>query len=1210
MHRQWGRRLLWCGAILVLLILLVLVSYFMAISWLTSKPGRAWVANQIEHYASTETYTVQVDEIATLNSRHIAIPSIIVQDASGKLVVVRSIAMDYRLWPLLVGHLTIDRLIIDAIHIDRLPESSVSDHRAPMDFSIPHFDLKQLNIHNLSLNPSVTGFSEHLALDGRVMVASSLIDSAIVLHVRDLKRDQSIVNIVFQPDKHGALALHAQIKDMGQGMLSRITDLPSLAVSLDGTGTLDDWQGELTFAIGDDFSAEQTLHLDLGASAPILKMAGVWRHDDLTAEGDTTFTLWPQHSRLQTRFAGNIATPTIQSTGASFDAVFKRQRTLPQRGSWRPLALKLAGNTGTVSLLDHADAKKMTPVDIISDVSVTAAATFHSTHVRLDSGHLQAASFAVDMAGEFLLDTSDPDTPDIVLDTRMTLPNLARFDPDIQGELVIQSTLTGHYQPLRLQADAEAKADQLVTVWPVVNQLIGTTPAIKTTLSYGDGQLILANGTLFAHELYDTTFSGVIDEQATHLQITTAYQDYTLNTDLKLADSTLAFDNLSMIGPAGTISGDGALTISPQNLQAHVNYQADDNMTLSMHLSGRLSALTAHGVWAGYGTIPYQFNYRAKLTPDTDPILTLTTFSGQWGAGDSVNLVRPVGVCLHEDTVQVDDLTLAINGGLLSSTATFSHDQFNATLNANDIPARFKTWPLFDGGWITGQGAIHGAYSQPEGQLELLLHDIQLSGLATTPEATINGQLHAHYSDTQLTVDATLEGAAYGLLEATGSLYATLSPAQLLINKPLKANIQSNVDLQALTHLLGLDEHQLQGWLVLELALSGSLNKPTIEGQGSWRDGVYENLLTGTYLSDMSATIAANKQTVSITHITGRDRAAGTFTADASLTWKEPLNPHYALSFNAHTLQFIDTDPMSLVASGHTELHGDKQAAQLSGNITINRADYYISDVVSTDALDDFEIIEISGDQQPSTNQFPNQGPTVGLNLQIEANNQVFIRGPDLESQWRGMLNITGFMQDPIITGTMTLLNGQFQLLDVPINFNKGNIRFINPNPANPALDIHGIMKGRDIDALLHIFGTAQAPQIGLTSDPVLPEDEILARALFGSTVSQLTPVQALRIAQLMARLSGQSAGFDPLARLRQMIGIDTLTISTDSEGGAALSAGKYINDRVYIGLDQGASAESSSVRTQVDLTKKLELEATTSSTDDNSIGINWRHDY
>ncbi len=64
-----------------------------------------------------------------------------------------------------------------------------------------------------------------------------------------------------------------------------------------------------------------------------------------------------------------------------------------------------------------------------------------------------------------------------------------------------------------------------------------------------------------------------------------------------------------------------------------------------------------------------------------------------------------------------------------------------------------------------------------------------------------------------------------------------------------------------------------------------------------------------------------------------------------------------------------------------------------------------------------------------------------------------------------------------------------------------------------------------DVTATVKITGLADAPKIELSSTPELPQDEILARLLFGEPASQLTALQVVQIGAALASLSGGGGG-------------------------------------------------------------------------------------
>ena len=64
-----------------------------------------------------------------------------------------------------------------------------------------------------------------------------------------------------------------------------------------------------------------------------------------------------------------------------------------------------------------------------------------------------------------------------------------------------------------------------------------------------------------------------------------------------------------------------------------------------------------------------------------------------------------------------------------------------------------------------------------------------------------------------------------------------------------------------------------------------------------------------------------------------------------------------------------------------------------------------------------------------------------------------------------------------------------------------------------------------------------------------------------------------------------------------------------DAEQAPSLEAGKYINDSIYVGVDQGMTQESTGVRVEVELFPNVMLEGRTS-TKSSQMGLGWKKDY
>jgi translocation and assembly module TamB len=82
-----------------------------------------------------------------------------------------------------------------------------------------------------------------------------------------------------------------------------------------------------------------------------------------------------------------------------------------------------------------------------------------------------------------------------------------------------------------------------------------------------------------------------------------------------------------------------------------------------------------------------------------------------------------------------------------------------------------------------------------------------------------------------------------------------------------------------------------------------------------------------------------------------------------------------------------------------------------------------------------------------------------------------------------------------------------------------------------------------------------------------MPEDEILAFIIFGKPLQKITPFEAIQLATAVQTLRSDGGGFfDPIGKTREFLGVDTLSIrsETNSDGatGVNLGVGKYLNEK------------------------------------------------
>jgi translocation and assembly module TamB len=227
----------------------------------------------------------------------------------------------------------------------------------------------------------------------------------------------------------------------------------------------------------------------------------------------------------------------------------------------------------------------------------------------------------------------------------------------------------------------------------------------------------------------------------------------------------------------------------------------------------------------------------------------------------------------------------------------------------------------------------------------------------------------------------------------------------------------------------------------------------------------------------------------------------------------------------------------------------------------------------------------------------------IGLDVSVAAPQEFLVQGRGLDAEMGGDLHLSGTTDTPLVSGGFDLQRGSFSLASSKLNFTAGRVSFNGAglkSTIDPTLDFTAQATVTDATAILRITGLADSPQFEFTSTPPLPQDEIMARLLFGTNAAQLSAIQLAQIGAALASISGVGGeGLNPLVKIQRSLGLDRLTFgagTTTNTGtgtessGASIAAGRYISKHVYVEAKQTTQG-TSQLETDIDLTKHLKLQ-------------------
>ena len=262
------------------------------------------------------------------------------------------------------------------------------------------------------------------------------------------------------------------------------------------------------------------------------------------------------------------------------------------------------------------------------------------------------------------------------------------------------------------------------------------------------------------------------------------------------------------------------------------------------------------------------------------------------------------------------------------------------------------------------------------------------------------------------------------------------------------------------------------------------------------------------------------------------------------------------------------------------------------------------------------KVTEIGSDGQvikEPQQQEPEVSPAATmLDIDVHIPGQAFIRGRGLDSEWKGDLKVTGPISDPEIVGTFNVVRGNFKFAGRNFELQRGQVSFQGGKKIDPDLNVQAVYEVQDLTATALITGPSSEPKVTLSSTPSYPQDEIVSRILFGSSVADLTPLQAVQLAEAIRGLGKPGGGL--LGSARNVVGLDVLQVGSGQPGGGiestTITGGKYIAKNIYLEVEAAPDGSQEQVGVDVGLTKHLSVQSTVSPQEGSRVGLKWKRDY
>jgi len=622
--------------------------------------------------------------------------------------------------------------------------------------------------------------------------------------------------------------------------------------------------------------------------------------------------------------------------------------------------------------------------------------------------------------------------------------------------------------------------------------------------------------------------------------------------------------------------------------------------------------LTAEGCYRD----PFEISSSGLLTISVaEKSLTVNHLEGRYG-GTSFSLLQPATVARSSERINIGEWLFKLGSGQIQGSGYIRSKDLSLDLWFEGVPLQLipvqEIQPL--GGLARGNARLSGSPASPEGTATLQIETLRLPdpGLPAV-DLTVHAALADKRVRSTFLIRRLSETPLTGDLE--GPLHFSLWP--LVLNFPtdgeMRGSLKGEMPLEKMAGLVGLREDKLAGMVELDLGLEGPWEKPRITGWLHLKKGAYENLRTGTILRDVEADIAARTPLLLVNKASATDGEKGRLSAQGQFEFSPGQGFPFKLDLVLEKMKPFRYDWASAVIGGDLTLAGSLSEALLSGRIQVDTAEFRIPERLAPE-IQNLEVIEIN--KPGATQQAPVEVRTLrlwplSLDLILLSPGRVFLSGRGLESEWQGEIRVKGEATKPSVEGVLSVVRGSVSLFGKRFELKKGSLLLDGTSPPSPWIDVEAESKSREIVATLRLSGPVESLEMKLSSDPPLPPDEILSRLLFGRSASNITPLQAVQLADSLNTLT-RGGGLDLLARTRQLLNLDQLTFkqSGKTQEETALSAGKYLSEKVYIEVEQGISPETGKAALKWEISPSVTVETEVGVNAEAGVGINWRWDY
>jgi translocation and assembly module TamB len=316
----------------------------------------------------------------------------------------------------------------------------------------------------------------------------------------------------------------------------------------------------------------------------------------------------------------------------------------------------------------------------------------------------------------------------------------------------------------------------------------------------------------------------------------------------------------------------------------------------------------------------------------------------------------------------------------------------------------------------------------------------------------------------------------------------------------------------------------------------------------------------------------------------------GVVTARGGVAYRPKMQ--FDLGMAVHGVRILYPQGMRESIDSNLRFTGTAENAVLGGSVDL-------SDLSFTPA---FDLTSLIGQFSGGVVAPPSQGfaQNVQLNLAVHSTNGVNLVSRALSVGGSANLQVRGTADAPVLLGRIDLTSGDVILNGSRFVLNGGTVQFVNPSQTEPVVNLSVGTSIQQYDITLRFQGPVDQLQTQYTSNPALPQADIINLLAFGQT-TEASAATATPANQQAESLVASQVSSQVTSRISKIAGISQLSISpvlanssTQGPAGANITIQQRVTGNLFVTFSSNvATTQSQTIQGQYQISPRVAVSAT-----------------